>query len=200
MQKSKTVHSFDELSQEGVHALINDIVMVYIYYCRGSLIAKFKEDDELVDVTFLKDEPVFIVSKAGYSIKFETEDITPVGRIASGVKAIKLGADDYVIAGMPISPKKTDLAIFTKNGLGKKTSLSEYPMQARGGKGVLTYKPNAQTGDIAGIALINDSDKILLIGTPSSICISSSDIPAVNRIALGNNMVKDSKINKVVKL
>ena len=161
---------------------------------------KFKEDDELVDVTFLKDEPVFIVSKAGYSIKFETEDITPVGRIASGVKAIKLGADDYVIAGMPISPKKTDLAIFTKNGLGKKTSLSEYPMQARGGKGVLTYKPNAQTGDIAGIALINDSDKILLIGTPSSICISSSDIPAVNRIALGNNMVKDSKINKVVKL
>ena len=44
MQKSKTVHSFDELSQEGVHALINDIVMVYIYYCRGSLIAKFKEE------------------------------------------------------------------------------------------------------------------------------------------------------------
>ena len=161
---------------------------------------KFKDNDELVDVTFLKDEPVIVITKLGYCIKFNTKDITPIGRVSCGVRSIKLSDNDYVVAASPISPKKTDLAIFTTEGLGKKTPLTEYPLQGRGGKGVLTYKPSPQTGEIAGIALVSDKDKILLVGSPNSICISASDIPAVNRVALGSNMVKNSKINKVVKL
>lgn len=161
---------------------------------------KFKDGDELVDVTFLKDEEVFVVTKKGYSIRFETADITPTGRVTSGVKSIKLDSDDYVIAGLPYNPKKTKLAIFTKNGLGKKTNISEYPLQGRGGKGVLTYKPNVQTGEIVEAILINDADTVLIVGSPSSICISAKEIPELSRIGSGNMMVKDSKINRVVKL
>ena len=161
---------------------------------------KFKDDDELIDVTFLKDEPVLVVTKFGYCIKFETKDINATGRVTSGVRAIKLNDKDRVIAGMPISKTKTHLAVFSQNGLGKKTVLSEFPIQVRGGKGILTYKPNEQTGPIAGVSLISDKDIILLIGSPKSICISSEDIPDTGRVAAGNIMLKDSKINNVAKL
>ena len=161
---------------------------------------KFKDNDELIDVTFLKDEPVLVVTKFGYCIKFDTKDINATGRVTSGVRAIKLNDKDKVIAGMPISKTKTHLAIFSQNGLGKKTVLSEFPIQVRGGKGILTYKPNEQTGPIAGASLINDKDIILLIGSPKSICISSEDIPETGRVAAGNIMLKDSKINNVAKL
>ena len=160
---------------------------------------KFKDNDELVDVTFVKDEDVMIVSKQGLAIKFGTKDITPVGRIASGVKAIKLSEGDYVIAGLPIG-KKNYIACFTSKGLGKMTEIKEYPMQARGGKGVYTYKPSAATGELMAAALVNKEDYILLNGKPSSICIAADDIPVGSRIATGNIMIKDSTITGATKL
>lgn len=160
---------------------------------------KFKEGDSLVGVTFLKDEDVVIITKNGYSIHFETKDITPVGRVASGVKAIKLAEDDYVIAGLPTKENKY-LAVFTKNGLGKMTEMSEYTKQARGGKGILTYKPNHSSGNLVGAIILDKDDNVLITGKPNSITIPAKDIPVLSRIGAGNIMVKDSKITRVVKL
>ena len=161
---------------------------------------KFKDpDDEIVDVTFVKDEDVLVVSKQGLAIRFTTKDITPVGRIAAGVKAIKLGENDYVIAGLPIGKKKY-LAVFSEKGLGKMTELVEFPAQARGGKGIYTYKPSAVTGDLMSAILLNKEDSVLIAGIPSSICINASDIPVGGRIALGNIMIRNSKIVRAVKL
>ena len=84
--------------------------------------------------------------------------------------------------------------------MSKKTSISEYPVQGRAGRGILTYKPNAQTGEVVAAVLVNDNNNLLLSGTPSSICISASDIPELSRVGAGNIMIKNSKINKVVKL
>ena len=162
---------------------------------------KIKDGDEIANVTFVKDEELLVVTKHGYAIRFTSSDITPIGRVAAGVKSIKLEPEDEVIVGLPINPNThKDLAIFSKNGLSKKTSISEYPVQGRAGRGILTYKPNAQTGEVVAAVLVNDNNNLLLSGTPSSICISASDIPKLNRVGAGNIMIKNSKINKVVKL
>ena len=162
---------------------------------------KIKDGDEIANVTFVKDEELLVVTKHGYAIRFTSSDITPIGRVAAGVKSIKLELEDEVIVGLPINPNThKDLAIFSKNGLSKKTSISEYPVQGRAGRGILTYKPNAQTGEVVAAVLVNDNNNLLLSGTPSSICISASDIPELSRVGAGNIMIKNSKINKVVKL
>ena len=162
---------------------------------------KIKDGDEIANVTFVKDEELLVVTKHGYAIRFTSSDITPIGRVAAGVKSIKLEPKDEVIVGLPINPNThKDLAIFSKNGLSKKTSISAYPVQGRAGRGILTYKPNAQTGEVVAAVLVNDNNNLLLSGTPSSICISASDIPELSRVGAGNIMIKNSKINKVVKL
>lgn len=161
---------------------------------------KFKDGDELAGVTFLKDEEVMMITEKGYSIRFETKSITPTGRVTSGVKGIKLTEGDKVVIGLPIKHKEENLAIITSSGMGKMTPISEYTIQARGGKGILTFKPSPLTATIAGAAIVENTDELLLIGTPSSICISASDIPVLSRTGTGNNMIKNSTINRVVKL
>ena len=161
---------------------------------------KIKEDDALANVIFLTDEDVMITTKSGYVIHFATQDIAAVGRIATGVKGIKLSDQDEVIMGIPVNPSKTDLAFFTEKGLGKKVPIKDFPVQVRGGKGLFGYKPSLQTGKIVSTILINDNDTILLTGRPNSICISALDIPQSSRVANGNIMLKDSLITKVVKL
>ena len=160
---------------------------------------KFKEGDSLVGVSFLKDEDVIVITKKGVSIHFSTTDISPIGRVACGVKAIKLDDNDEVIAGLPTKVNKY-LAVFTKNGLGKITDISEYNRQGRGGKGIYTYKPTPATGDVVGAAIVDKTDNILIVGRPSSICIAVSDMPVLSRTGLGNIMVKESKIQNIVKL
>ena len=105
-----------------------------------------KEEDELSVVTLIKDEPIVIVTKKGYAIKFNAEDITPMGRIAMGVKGINLGENDEVIAGLPVRHSEDNLAIFSDNGYGKRVELSEIPLQKRGGKGVIVYKESTIAG------------------------------------------------------
>ena len=160
---------------------------------------KFKDNDELANVTFVKDENVIIITKHGYSIHFETKNITPVGRIALGVRAIKLEENDEVIIGLPVG-NKNYLSVFTEKGLGKMTAINEYPVQIRGGKGIYTYKPSTVTGEIAAAALVNQDNQILLVGKPNSICISAKEIPIGNRIMLGNIMIQNSKIIGAIKL
>lgn len=159
-----------------------------------------KEDDALVAVTFLKNEELILLSKSGMSIRFTTDDINPVGRIAMGVKSIKLSEGDEVIAALPIHKDTDSIAIFVEKGYAKKTALTEFPVQGRVGKGVIAYKTTAITGNIIGAALVSDEDNLLLVGRPNSICISAKDIPLLGRTSTGNIMVKDSTIISVVKI
>ena len=108
--------------------------------------------------------------------------------------------DDEVILGLPIKNVNESLAIFTERGMGKKTPLKDFPYQARGGRGVIAYKVSPISGNIIGGAIVDDNDEILLLGKPSSICISSKDIPQLGRTGLGNIMIKNSTLTKVVKL
>ena len=159
-----------------------------------------KEGDTIANVTFVKDEELLLVTKNGMSIRFKTDDIAPIGRTTVGVKGIKLDDNDEVLIGLPIHKLTDSIAVFTENGFGKKIKLEEFPIQGRAGKGVLIYKPTDTTGKIAGASMISDEDNVLVIGKPNCICISAKDIPELNRISMGNIMIKNSRIISVVKL
>ena len=155
---------------------------------------KFKDGDSLANVTLLNEEEVIVITKKGMSIRFSTKDIAPIGRVAAGVKAIKLKEGDEVITGLPIS-KDNDVAIFTTSGLGKRVKQNEFISQGRGGVGIIVSET-----PVAGACLIDDSDYIFIIGIPNSICISGKDISIMGRTAAGVQIINGSKINKVVKL
>lgn len=164
----------------------------------GIAAINLKEGDSIANVTFAKEEEVIVITKKGMSIHFPTKDISPIGRVTAGVKAIKLAEDDYVIGGFPIR-KETHIAVFSEKGLGKKVLISEMTIQGRGGKGILIYKPTSGTGEVSGATLMQEGDNILLVGRPNSIYISDSDIPELSRTSMGNIMIKDSNILSVVK-
>ena len=159
---------------------------------------KLKENDSIANVEFINEEDVLVITKNGMSIHFETKDVNPIGRVAAGVKSIKLAEDDEVIVGLPIHSKEDLIGIFSTKGYGKTTSIKEFTIQGRGGKGLIIYKPSAVYGKIAGAAIVKNTDKILLTGQPNSICIAATELPLLSRTSLGNIMIK-SNISSIVK-
>lgn len=166
----------------------------------GIAAINLKEDDSIANVTFVKNEEMIVITKKGMSIHFETAEINPIGRVTAGVKSIKLAEDDEVLVGIPIHNPNDYIAVFTERGYGRKSKLSDFPLQQRAGKGVLIYKPTTATGEIIGAAMVDNEDNILLIGRPNSICISAKDVPELSRISAGNMMVKNSNVISVVKV
>ena len=166
----------------------------------GIAAINIKDGDSIANVTFAKDEEMVIITKKGMSIRFETAGIAPIGRVTAGVKSIKLDADDEVLIGLPIHKKDDYIAVFTERGYGRKTKLDEFPLQNRAGKGVLIYKPNTITGNLVGAAMVDDTDNILLVGKPNSICFSAKEVPELGRISAGNGMIKNSIVISAIKI
>lgn len=160
----------------------------------GIAAIKLKEEDSVVGVTFLDEEDVILVTKGGYAIHFETKSINPIGRLTSGVKGIKLSENDEVENILPVHKTTDSIAIVGKDGLGKKMELSDFPLQGRGGKGIIIYKG----ADIVGSEMIADEDNLLLVGD-KTLCISTKDIPMLGKTAVGNILMKGN-VSKVVKL
>ena len=159
-----------------------------------------KEGDELASVSLVKDEDVIVLTSHGMGIRFSTNDVSSTARAAVGVKCMNLNPDDTIVAALPVRHKSDKIAIFVKSGLGKRFSIDDLPVQKRGGKGLICYKPTEITGPVTAGALLADEDAILLIGNKSSICISATDIPVLNRGAVGNQLIKQGTIYSVSKV
>ena len=164
----------------------------------GIAAIKINDGDSIANVEFINDEDVLVITKNGMSIHFETKGVNPVGRIAAGVKTIKLNEDDEVIVGLPVKSNDDTIAIISTKGYGKKTSMKEFTPQGRGGKGLVIYKPSAVYGNIVGAAVVKNEDTILILGQPNSICIAATDLPLLSRTSFGNIMLK-SNISSIVK-
>lgn len=159
-----------------------------------------KEGDELASVSLVKDEDVIVLTSHGMGIRFSTNDVSSTARAAVGVKCMNLNPDDTIVAALPVRHKSDKIAVFVKSGLGKRFSIDDLPVQKRGGKGLICYKPTETTGLVTAGALLADEDAILLIGNKSSICISATDIPVLNRGAVGNQLIKQGTIYSVSKV
>jgi DNA gyrase subunit A len=166
----------------------------------GIVAISLKEDDELVSVNLIKDEPIIIVTSGGMMIKFNSNEIGATSRVTAGVKGIGLKPDDTVVSTLVVRNNTDALAIFSEKGLGKKIDMSEVTLQKRAGKGLACYKTGDTGGNVAAAALVADEDNILICGDKSSLCISATEIPALGRVSLGNQLIKGNKVLSVSKV
>ena len=166
----------------------------------GIAAISIKDGDELAAVSLVKDEQLIIVTKNGMAIRFDSKEVSATSRATSGVKGINLGADDEVVAAIPVRNMNDKLAIFVAGGMAKKFSLTELPVQKRAGKGLMCYKPTESTGKVAAATLVEDGDCVLILGDKSSICIEATEIPELGRASIGNLVIKNSKVLSVSKV
>lgn len=166
----------------------------------GIVAINIRENDELASVNLVKDEQVMIITKKGMAIRFNSNEIGATSRNTSGVKGINLNEGDEVIATLPIRNDTDSLAVFSSNGLGKKTALNEFPVQKRAGKGIVCYKASDINAYVSAATLIEDEDNILVCGDKGSLCVSAADVPLLSRGSSGNQIIKGSKILSVSKV
>ena len=152
----------------------------------GIIAITLKEGDTLTKVTFANEEDLIITTNKAQSLRFSLKDLGASSRIAKGVKGINLGNDDYVIDALPIKHDSDYLATFTANGMCKKTPLKEFPIQSKGGKGLISHK----NANLVGTLLVDDDDEILIIGSHKSLCILAKDIPPAGRNTQGVNAIE----------
>ena len=130
---------------------------------------------------------VIIVTKHGKCISFSEEDVRPMGRIAGGVRAIKLEKDDEVVAMELVEPGQ-ELLVVTQKGYGKRTKVEEYKTQVRGGKGLLTYDKAKfkKTGELVGAMVVDDDDDIMLINSDGIIIrMQANEVSRLGRATQG---------------
>ena len=163
-----------------------------------------KEDDELISVRLTDGEDnVVLVTEAGLCITFDEKDVRPIGRTGQGVIGIRLNEGDKVIGMESIisGNKNATLLAITENGFGKRTELEEYKVQARGGKGVITYKITPKTGKIIGIRIATDDEDVMLItDTGVIIRLKVSDISVLGRSTQGVTLMRTNDGGKVVSI
>ena len=167
----------------------------------GLIAIKLKEGDELVGIKETTGtSTVIIVTKQGKCISFSEEDVRPMGRNASGVHAITLGKNDEVVS-MELAEKKEELLVVTKNGYGKRTPVREYKIQARGGKGLLTYDKSKfdKTGELVGAMVVADDDEVFLINSDGIIIrIKANEVSKLGRTTQGVKIMKVEEGSEIV--
>lgn len=163
---------------------------------RSGLIAvKLKGDDELVAALFLSEgADIVVVTHAGKSIRFKQSDVRTMGRTASGVKAIGLSKGDYVVdAGvLDRNEKNAELLVITEKGYGKKTPLSEYKTQKRGGTGIKAVNATDKTGKLIRAHIVTDAvSEIVAISKKSQVVRTElKEIPSLGRSTQGVRIMK----------
>ena len=167
----------------------------------GLIAINLKDDDQLIGIKETNGHNnVIIVTKNGKSICFSEEDVRSMGRIAGGVRAIKLEKDDEVVAMELVEPGQ-ELLVVTENGFGKRTPVSDYKVQVRGGKGILTYDKAKfkKTGALIGAMVVDDDDEILMINSEGIIIrIHADEVSKLGRATQGVKIMKVDDDTKIV--
>lgn len=171
---------------------------------KGGLVAiSLKDGDELIGIqeTTGKNN-VIIVTRQGKCICFSEEDVRSMGRQAAGVRAIKLEDGDEVVS-MELVREDEELFVVTEKGYGKRTSVDEYKMQTRGGKGLLTYDKTKfkKTGELVGAMVVNDDDEIMLINSDGIIIrIRAAEVSRLGRSTQGVRIMKVEEDANIIAL
>ncbi len=159
---------------------------------RDGLIAiSLKEGDQLVDVKLTNgEEEIILATKGGKTIRFVEDEVRPMGRDTRGVKGINLVGEDEVI-GMETVDPDAYLLVVTVNGFGKRTKLSEYRSQYRGGKGVINIKTTGRNGPVVAIQVVKDEEEIMMISADGIIIrLKTEDISAMGRSTWGVTLMR----------
>ena len=145
-----------------------------------------RDDDELIEVKATDDKKdIILVTKDGQCIRFKETDVRSTGRSSMGVRGMNLADGDEVVA-MQLNSQGYYLLVVSENGMGKRTCISEFTCQNRGGKGVKCYKITEKTGNVVGAKAVNEENEIMIITTEGIIIrLQCSDISILGRITSG---------------
>ena len=160
----------------------------------GLAAISLRDDDELIEVKATDDKKdVILVTKYGQCIRFKENDVRSTGRVSMGVRGINLLDGDEVVA-MQLNTQGYYLLVVSENGMGKRTSISEFTCQNRGGKGVKCYKITEKTGNVIGAKAVNEENEIMMITTEGIIIrLQCSDISILGRITSGVKLINLSE-------
>ncbi len=166
---------------------------------KGIIAATIKEDDELVTASITDGHAdIFLATRNGKSIRFNETDVRPMGRTAAGVRGIRLSGDDRMVAMVVIADHDGTLLTVTENGYGKRTPISEYRVQSRGGKGIINIKATEKVGKVVGVELVYENDEIMLVGASGNIIrMSVKDIRIIGRSTQGVRLIRIAEGDKL---
>ncbi len=169
----------------------------------GLIAITLKDGDELVGIKQTSGtDNVIIITRQGKCICFSEEDVRPMGRIAGGVRAIKLEKDDEVVAMELVQPGE-ELMVVTSKGYGKRTAVEEYKIQARGGKGLLTYDKGKfkKTGTLIGACVVDDEDEIMLINNKGIVIrIEAKGVSKLGRATQGVKIMRADQDVEIISM
>jgi DNA gyrase subunit A len=157
---------------------------------RGIIALNLDEGDELISVRMTEgNDEILVVTHKGKAIRFHEKGVRPMGRPARGVRSIKLGKDDHVIGMIAVNEEVLSLSV-TENGYGKRTKISEYREQSRGGQGVINIKTSARNGNVVAVLDVTADPDIMIITRGGKIIrIGSDKIRKTARSAQGVRLV-----------
>lgn len=167
----------------------------------GLIAISLRDSDELIGIKeSTGNNIIIIVTKKGKCISFSEKDVRPMGRSAGGVRAIKLESDDEVVSMELVLPGQ-QLMVVTENGYGKRTPVEEYKIQARGGKGLLTYDKAKfkKTGNLIGAMVVDSDDEVFLINSDGIIIRTrAGEVSILGRATQGVKIMKVEGETKIV--
>ena len=141
-----------------------------------------------------------MVTRKGMSIHFHESDVRTMGRLAAGVKGITLGEGDQVV-GVAVLRGEASILTVTENGFGKRTAVSEYKIQKRGGKGIFAIKTSERNGMVVGVLQVEDEDQVMLITTSGKVIRMPMDtVRIIGRNTQGVKLINLDEGEKVVAL
>ena len=149
-----------------------------------------RDEDELIEVKSTDNRKhIILVTKEGMCIRFKETDVRSTGRVSMGVRGMNLSDTDEVV-GMQLDTQGDCLLFVSEKGMGKRTSVSEFTCQNRGGKGVKCYKITEKTGNVVGVKAVNEDNEVMLITTEGIIIrLQCSDISMLGRITSGVKLI-----------
>ena len=181
-------------------------IMEYSNVRKNGLAAiSLRDDDELIEVkTTDENSEIFLITKYGMCIRFKETDVRSMGRVAMGVIGMNLDDGDEIV-GMQLNTQGDALLIVSEMGMGKRTSLDEFTVQKRGGKGVKSYRITEKTGNVVGVKAVKDDNELMMITTEGviiqipvcDISVYGRNTSGVKLINLDDESVRVAKIAKV---
>jgi DNA gyrase subunit A len=167
---------------------------------------RINEGDRLLEVKLTEgDSHIIMALKSGRAIRFHERDVRPMGRVSAGVRGITLaGEDDRVVGLVSVNQAQNDLLVVSEKGFGKRSSVEDYRITKRGGKGVKTLQITEKTGKLVAIKAVIDTDELMIINKSGIVIrIAVADLRVMGRATQGVRLIrldKEDEISSVAKI
>ncbi len=170
----------------------------------GIIALELRENDHLIGVEVTtSDHDIILVASTGKSVRFHEDDVRPMGRTATGVRGIKIADENRLISLISIQPDEAELQVLigTQRGFGKRTPIQDFPVQKRGGQGVIAIQTSGRNGEVVGAVLVSDQDETMLITDRGTLVRTQvKDISSMGRNTQGVTLIRLSEDEQLTEI